>query len=198
MKPSTSLLAFIVTAAAAFSLHAGPESLPSGVTRVPVTFSGGYNTEGVDHGRPVILIASALGVAPEVFREVFSHVHPAGPNSGGPSDAEARANKAVLINGLGKYGIDDARINEVSNYYRYNRSRGEMWKTKPAAANALVKAGAVVGFEITDAGSGYSSTPTISVPNVQTPSVKVEISYGKDFATNGSVSAITLAQGKGN
>jgi len=197
MKPSIPLLAVVAFAVATFSAQADPQSLPTGVTRVPVAFSGGHDTEGVDHGRPVVLIAAALGVAPEVFREVFSHVHPAGPNSGGPSDAEARANKAVLMDGLGKYGITNERINEVSNYYRYNRSRGEMWRTKPAAADALVKDGAIIGYEITSGGSGYSSVPTVSVPGINGATARVELSYGKDFATNGAVSAITSSQDKG-
>lgn len=197
MKASTPLLTVVAFAVATFSAHAEPQPLPSDVTRVPVVFSGGYNTEGVDHGRPVVLIAAALGVAPEVFREVFSHVHPAGPNSGGPSDAEARANKAVLMDGLGKYGISNERINEVSNYYRYNRSHGEMWRTKPATANALVKGGAIIGYEVTNGGSGYSSAPSVSVPGVNGATAKVELSYGKNFATNGAVSAITSSQDKG-
>jgi hypothetical protein len=197
MKLSTPFFAIVALAVAAISAHADPQTLPPGVTRVPVTFSGGYDTEGVDHGRPVILIANALGVAPEVFREVFSHVHPAGPNSGGPSDAEARKNKQALMDGLGKYGITDEQINTVSNYYRYNRSHGEMWRTKPAAANALVKNGAVVGFEITDGGSGYTTPPAVSVPGVNGPSAAAQLSFGKNFATNGSISAITLSQGQG-
>src|SRR5206468_1655940 len=93
--------------------------------KVPVVFSGGHDTDPKDRGRPVVLIAGALGVAPEVFREAFSHVHPAGPGSGGPTDAEARANKAALMNALGKYGVTNERLDTVSNYYRYVRSRGE-------------------------------------------------------------------------
>ncbi len=179
-----------------FTASAEPAPLPLGVTRVPVVFSGGHETVGVDHGRPVILIAAALGVKPEVFREVFSHVHPAGPGSGGPSDAEARANKKALMDGLGKYGITDEQINTVSNFYRYPPGRGNLWKTKPATANALVKDGAVISYEITDGGAGYSSAPTVSVPSVKSAAAKVELVYGKDMATNGSVSSLTVSQDK--
>ena len=91
MKPATFLLTIVMTAVATISTHAEPEALLKDATRVPVVFSGGRETEGVDHGRPVVLIAAALGVKPEVFREAFTHVHPAGPGSGGPTDAEARA-----------------------------------------------------------------------------------------------------------
>jgi hypothetical protein len=176
------------------SAFAEPKELPAGVTRVPVVFSGGHDTEGVDHGRPVILIANALGVKPEVFRETFSHVHPAGPGKGGPTDAEARKNKAALMEGLGKYGITNERINEVSNFYRYASWEGGIWKNTPAAANALVKNGAVIGYEITSAGAGYTTPPSVSVPDVKAAPAKVELSFGKDFKTNGSISAITVSE----
>lgn len=166
------------------------------VTRVPVTFSGGHETEGVDHGRPVVLIAAALGVKPEVFREAFSRVHPAGPGSGGPTGEEARANKKVLMDALGKYGITNDRLDEVSNYYRYPPGRGGTWKHKEATANALVKGGAIVGYEITSGGSGYSSPPTVSVPGHPEATAQVELSYGKELETNGAVSAITIPQAK--
>ena len=167
--------------------------VPPDVTRVPVVFSGGHETEGVDHGRPVILIAAALGVAPEVFRGAFSHVHPAGPGSGGPTDAEARQNKAALMNVLGKYGVTDERLNEVSNYYRYPPGRGGLWKNKAVTANALVKDGAVIGYEIISGGSGYTSSPKASVPGVATADTLVEIALGTDLETNGCVRAILPA-----
>src|SRR4051812_1979791 len=63
---------------------------------VPVVFAGGYETNPVDHGRPVALVAGALGVAPEVFREAFGHVHPAGPGNG-PEPEQVRDNKAALM-----------------------------------------------------------------------------------------------------
>ena len=174
----------------------GPRPLPAGVTRVPVVFSGGHDTVGVDHGRPVKLIAAALGVKDEVFREAFSHVHPAGPGSGGPTDAEARANKAALMNALEKFGVTDGRLNTVSNFYRYPPGRGNLWKTRPATANALVKNGAVIGYEITSGGYGYTTPPTVSVPDIKGATAKVELSFGKDMETNGAVSAITVSQDK--
>jgi len=162
------------------------------VARVPVVFSGGHETEGVDRRRPVVLIAAALGVKPEVFREAFSHVQPAGPGSGGPTEAEARQNKAALMSSLGKYGVTDQRLNTVSNYYRYPPGRGGLWKTQPATANALVKNGAVIGYELISGGAGYTTPPTVSVPNVNGATAKVELSFGKDLETNGAISAITV------
>ena len=190
--PPVSILMFVISAS--FSAQADP-AIPNDVTRVQVIFSGGHDTVGVDRGRPVVLIAAALGVTPGIFREAFSHVHPAGPNRG-PTDQEARSNKAALMNALGKYGITNDRLDEVSNYYRYNRSRGEMWTNRSATANALIKDGAIVGYEITNAGAGYSSTPTISVPGIKSTPPKVELAYGKDLPTNGSISAIKLSSGQ--
>jgi hypothetical protein len=184
----------ILTALATLTLSVLAQTTPlaPGITRVPVTFSEGHETIGEDRGRPVILIAAALGVAPEVFREAFSHVHPAGPNSGGPTQEEARANKTALMSALGKYGITNDKLDEVSNHYRYARSRGEMWPVKPAVANALVKDGVVTGYELISGGSGYSSTPTVTVPGVKDAAAKVELSFGKAYESNGAVSVITL------
>jgi hypothetical protein len=139
-----------------------------------------------------------LGVPKEVFREAFTHVHPAGPDSGGPTEAEARANKAALMNALGKYGVTNDRLNTVSNYYRYVRSHGEMWPTKPATAVALVKNGQVIGYEVTEGGSGYSTAPTVSVSGVKAAPAKVELATSKTFEKNGSISAITVTSAGAN
>jgi hypothetical protein len=195
MKLSALTLAFAATLFIGSSLRAELPP-PAGVTKVPVVFSEGHDTDPRDRGRPVILVAGALGVAPEVFREAFSHVHPAGVDSGGPTQEEARANKAALMNALGKYGITNDRLDTVSNRYRYVRSHGQMWPTKPAVANALVKNGAVTGFEIVSGGEGYSSPPTVTVPNVQGFTAKVDLAFDKDFSKNGAVSAIALQGAK--
>jgi Spy/CpxP family protein refolding chaperone len=170
---------------------ADTKPLPAGITRVPVTFSGGHDTVPVDHGRPVKLIAAALGVPDEVFREAFSHVHPAGPGSGGPTDAEARQNKVALMNALGKFGVTNDRLNTVSNFDRYAAWQGGIWKNKTATANALVKNGAITGYEITSGGYGYTTPPTVSVPGIA-GAAKVELAFGKDMESNGAISAITI------
>jgi Spy/CpxP family protein refolding chaperone len=170
---------------------ASTKPLPAGVTRVPVTFSGGHDTVPVDHGRPVKLIAAALGVQEEVFREAFSHVHPAGPGSGGPTDAEARQNKAALMNALGKFGVTNDRLNTVSNFYRYAAWQGGIWKNKPATVSALVKNGVITGFEIISGGYGYTTPPSVSVPGIA-GAAKVELAFGKDMESNGAISAITI------
>ncbi len=167
--------------------------LPPGVTRVPVIFAGGHETVPVDHGRPVVLIAAALGVKDEVFREAFSHVHPAGPGRGGPTDAEARANKEALMSRLATYGITDERLNTVSNFYRYAAWEGGLWKNQPASANALVKDGAIVGYEVVSGGYGYTTPPTVSVPGFAGATAVLELSHGKNFETNGSIASISPA-----
>jgi len=169
--------------------------LPAGVTRVALVFSGGHDTLPIDHGRPVSLIAAALGVQDQVFREAFSHVHPAGPGSGGPTDAEARANKQALMKALGKYGVTNDRLNTVSTFYRYPSWEGGIWKHQPATGNALVKDGAIIGYEITAGGYGYTTPPTVTVPAFKGAAAKVTLAFGPNFTANGSVAEIAIAPG---
>jgi hypothetical protein len=165
---------------------------PDGTTQVAVVFSGGYETDPRDRGRPVILIAAALNVSADIFREAFSHVKPA-PAGQQPDPDQVRKNKEALMNALEPYGVTDDRLNTVSNYYRYNRSRGEMWRTTPAAAMAVVRNGVVTGVVITNPGSGYSSPPVVSVPGMPQLTITVKLSYGTDFTKNGSIQEIALA-----
>ena len=148
-------VSFCVLLGAFVMVHAFAEiaaTLPAGagehgVTRVAVTFLAGYDTNPVDRGRPVILVASALGVPEETFREAFKGVHPAGPGSGGPTGDEARANKAALMKVLEPLGVTNDRLDEVSNYYRYRRESGELWTiTLPAEGYARIKDGKIIGF----------------------------------------------------
>ncbi len=189
-------LTCLLTLLALSHVGAAPKPLPPGVERVPVTFSGGHDTEEVDRGRPVKLIAAALGVKDEVFREAFSRVRPAGPGSGGPTEERARENKAALMKALAKHGITNERLDEVSNFYRYPPGRGNLWKNTPAKANALVKNGTVVGYELVSGGAGYTTPPTVTVPGVSAATAEVTLAFGKDMDKNGSVSAITQSRGK--
>ncbi len=155
--------------------------------------TGGHDTEGIDKGRPVILIASALNVPPEVFRKVFSGVKPAGPGQQ-PDEAQVRKNKQVLLEGLAPYGVTDDRLNEVSNYYRYRRSDGELWKHVDATAVATMRNGEVVSVTITNSGAGYSSPPHFSIAGIDQVKLKPVLSYGTDLATNGSIKEIKIVQ----
>lgn len=170
------------------SIHA--QALDS--RRIEVTFTGGHDTEGRDHGRPDVLIAAALGVPTEVFRDAFSRVKPAGPGRS-PSDEEARRNKTALMTTLGPYGVTNDRLNEVSTYYRYNRPAGQLvWRNTPAAAYVTVRDGVVTGFTITDPGSGYSSAPEVSIPGMPDLKVKATIAFSTDLTKNGSIKELTL------
>jgi len=160
-------------------------------TQVSVTFTDGHDTEGVDKGRPVILIASALNVPPEVFRKVFTGVKPAGPGEQ-PQEDQVRKNKQVLMEGLSPYGVTDERLNEVSNYYRYRRDSGELWRHADATATATVRNGVVTGVAITNPGSGYSSAPTVSVAGVAKANLTATLSFGTDLDKNGSIKAIAI------
>ena len=164
------------------------------MTRVPVKLSGGHDTDRRDRGRPVVLIAAALGVSSDVFREAFSHVRPA-PAGTRPSPDQVRKNKEALMDALGPLGVTNDRLDEVSNYYRYVRSRGEMWPTKPAVAYAEVKDGKIVRFVVTKGGAGYSSPPAVTVPGYDV-ATKVELSFGKKLETNGAVKSIMIVTEK--
>jgi hypothetical protein len=196
MRPSSRQLAIAALVLLMPSISSGQSTSGSGATRVPLVFSEGHETDPRDRGRPVVLVAGALGVAPEVFREAFSHVRPAKAGTR-PDPEQVRKNKSALMQALGKYGVSNDRLDEVSNYYRYVRSRGEMWPTKPAAGYARVKDGKVVGFVITDGGSGYSSPPLVSVSGMSGVAVEAKLSFSQDFAANGTVSAVTLASRTG-
>lgn len=173
-----------------------PTCSQDGRKRVRVVFSGGHETEAVDHGRPVRLIAAALGVPSEVFRRAFSRVRPAPAWSLGPSPARARENKAVLMAVLGPYGITNDRLDAVSNRYRYRRSLGELWPVKAAVAYALIdRHGHVTGFEVVDGGYGYTSPPTVTVSGFGALPVNVALSFGRKFESNGSIAAIALERG---
>ncbi len=157
---------------------------------VQVVITGGHDTDPRDNGRPVILIASMLGVPSEVFGEAFSHVTPAGAGQE-PNPIQVNLNKSALLDVLGPYGVTNEYLDTVSNYYRYNRSAGETWPQTPATAEVVLTNGGITGFVITNPGSGYTSAPTITILNSDVIAT-ASISFTADFSTNGSISAITL------
>ncbi len=169
--------------------------LADGSLRVRVIFTGGYETDPRDGGRPVVLIAAALGVPTDVFRKAFSGVTPAAAGEE-PAPGQVRRNKAALLKVLEPYGITNDQLDTVSNQYRYAGSKGEMWPTTPAVATARVVDGMVKSFTITGAGSGYSSPPQVSVEGMPDVKADASLDFGSDFKTNGSVKAIALKAGK--
>ena len=168
-------------------------ALPTDIIPVPVVISGGHETDPRDHGRPVVLVAGGLGVAPEIFRDAFSRVHPVAPGSY-PDQGRAQQNKSVLLSALGKYGITNEKLDSVSGYYRYQPGTAQLWPTKAAVIMAIVKNGTVTSFEITDGGSGYSSQPLISVPGAKYGRVTANLCYGQDLRKNGSIGALAFSR----
>lgn len=162
-------------------------------TRLPVVISGGHDTDPRDHGRPVVLVAGGLGVAPEVFRDAFSGVRPVAPGSQ-PDQTRAQQNKSVLLAALSQYGVTNEQLDAVSDYYRYQPGTGTLWPTRAAVITATVKAGTVTSFEVTDGGAGYSSQPSISVPGAACGPIAVNLSYSRDLVKNGAIGSVTLTQ----
>jgi hypothetical protein len=156
--------------------------------KYPVTFSGGHDTDPKDGGRPVVLIAAALGVKPAVFREAFSGVTPA--RDGKPSPEQARANKAALLKVLKPHGVTNERLDEVSDYYRYRPQSGELWKVTPAKAHAIVVDGKIKEIVVTHPGSGYSTAPKATVKGMEGIELKVKVQFDKDLKKNGAILSI--------
>lgn len=162
-------------------------------TQVPVMFAGGHEIGRGDFGRPVTLIAAALGVKSDVFREAFSGVTPA--KGRGPSGDEARRNKDALMKVLRPHGITNDRLDEVSNYYRFRPQNGGLWPTSAAKAYAVVEDGKIKKIVVTEPGSGYCSTPAATVQGTDM-TLKVTLKYSTELKKNGGVDAIEIVAAK--
>lgn len=156
----------------------------------PLVFTGGHDIGKDDHGRPCVLIAAALGVKTEVFREAFSGVTPA--KGRGPTGEEARKNKDALMKVLKPHGVTNDRLDEVSNFYRYKPQDGELWKHKDAKGYAVVEDGKVTKVVVTDAGAGYSSTPKVTIKGFEKVELTVTLLLDKDLEKNGSIKSVEL------
>ncbi|MGG1519089.1 hypothetical protein ABE504_27000 [Paenibacillus oryzisoli] len=127
-----------------------------------------------------------------MFREAFSGVTPAGLDRG-PTAEEAQRNKAALLRVLAPYGITNDRLDEVSNFYRYNGRDGALWQHTLATATPAVTDGKVTGVTITNPGSGYTSAPTVTITGPDgTVTATASVAFTRDFKTNGSLSTIAL------
>lgn len=157
---------------------------------VPVKISGGHDTDRRDGGRPVVLIAAALKVKPEIFREAFAGVTPA--KNGRPTKEQAHVNKSALMNVLGPHGVTNERLDEVSDYYRYRPQNGKLWKNRDAKVQAIVDEGKVIRIEIKDPGAGYSSVPKIVVPGFEKQNLTVRLRFEVDLKKNGAIESITV------
>lgn len=159
---------------------------------VPLVFSGGHEIGKNDYGRPVVLIAAALGVKPDEFRKAFSGVTPA--KGGSPSGEQARKNKDALMKVLGPLGVTNDRLDEVSNYYRYQPQKGELWKTTPPKGHAVVEDGTVKKVVLTEAGSGYSSLPKVTIQGMEGVTLKATLHFDKELKKNGSVESVGVIE----
>ena len=157
-----------------------------------VVLQGGFETDRRDGGRPVKLIAAALGVEDQVFREAFKKVQPS--RSGPPSPWRARQNKEVLMNALGPHGITNDRLDEVSNRYRYRPQDGELWTHKLASATAVIKDGKVIEIKIDESGFGYSSPPSVSMKGFPDVKLKASIEFSADMDKNGRLTSIEIIE----
>jgi hypothetical protein len=133
-------------------------------------------------------------VTPDQFRAAFSGVTPA--KGRGPSGAEARKNKAALMKVLGPLGVSNDRLDEVSNYYRFRRQEGELWKTTPAKGYAVVDGGKIEKVVVTESGSGYSAPPKVTVQGMEGVALKATLHLDRELRKNGSIASVELAEVK--
>jgi hypothetical protein len=186
MKTLSKLVCFAV----AGGLALAAVSFAAPAEENPVTIIGGHDIDPkLDHGRPCVLIAAALGVKTEEFREAFSGVTPA--KDGKPGEAEARRNKEALMKVLKPLGVTNDRLDEVSNYYRYRPQDG-IWKHKDAEAVAVVEGGKLVKVTVKEAGSGYTNPPKVTVKGFEKVELVVTLHLDKDMTKNGSIEAIEI------
>jgi hypothetical protein len=184
-RPLLLILSALAVAGSAGRVTASDEE------KIRLTLSGGHVTDARDRGRPVVLIAHALGVTPDVFRDAFSHVHPA-PRGVDPDPAEVRRNKAALLGALASYGVTNDLLDRVSDYYRYPPGSDRLWPTKPATAYVTMTGGAVGAVTVVEPGSGYSSLPEVLVPGHPEIALKATLAFGRDLGKNGAVASISL------
>ncbi|MCW2974662.1 MAG: hypothetical protein JWN72_2935 [Thermoleophilia bacterium] len=171
----------------------GASSATTTVTETrTVLVTGGHVTVRRDDGRPVVLIAAALGVPTTVFRTAFSGVTPA---IGGaePAGAQVQLNKAALLRVLAPYGVTNERLDEVSNFYRYMGADGATWRQAAARATVTVRDGRVASVRLRSGGAGYSSLPTLRVAGYPQLRLSAKLAYGTNLATNGRIAQISVA-----
>lgn len=157
---------------------------------VAAEISGGHETVPGDGGRPDALIAGALGIPEEAFRYAFSFVTPE-PN-GAEHPATAQRNKSELLPRLAEYGVTNDRLDTVMNYYRYVPQSGGLWPTDAADVRVDIEGGKIVGFTVLSGGSGYTSTPTITVPGFGQVQADVKLGFSSDFSQNGTILSVTV------
>jgi len=170
-----------------------PAPAAAGPRSIPVRITGGHATDPRDGGRPVVLVAAALGVPTEVFREAFSHVTPAAAGEE-PDPAQVTRNKAALLAVLAPYGVTNETLDAASDHYRFNGAAGQTWPRVAARARAVVRHGRVVAVRLLSGGSGYTSAPRVTVPGHPDARISATLAFGTDTTTNGTIGKLALTR----
>src|SRR5262249_54667058 len=114
----------------------------------------------------------------------------------GPTGDEARKNKTALMKVLSPHGVTNDRLDEVSNYYRYQPQKGELWPTTEAKAYAIMENSKIKQIVVTDHGSGYCSTPKVSIDGFKDVEFKVTLEFNKELKKNGAIAAVEIVPAK--
>ena len=88
--------------------------------------------------------------------------------------------------------MTNERLDEVSDYYRFRPERGELWPNTPAKAHAVIENGQVARIVVTQAGSGYSSPPSIQVKGFPDVQLRAKLGFSKDLKKNGLIAAVEI------
>lgn len=174
-----------------FDPNAPPPAQPLPLGAVPLAFTGGHELGENDYGRPVVLIAAALKVKPDVFRQAFSGVTPA-PGGEEPDPRQVGKNKEALLSILAPYGVTNERLDTVANFYRFHPERGELWRHQEAEAYARVDQGKVTSIVIVNPGYGYNSVPQVSLPGWDNVQLTAVLKFSTDLEKNGAVAEIKM------
>lgn len=161
----------------------------AGEQQLPLQFAGGHDLARHDYGRPCALMAAALGVTTDQFRQAFSGVKPARGRE--PSDEERRRNKEALMSVLSPLGVTNERMDEVANFYRFRPQNGELWPHREAVGYAVVDRSVVKRLVITDGGFGYNTPPTVTICEMPAVRLEAKLSFDKDMRKNGAVASVT-------
>ncbi len=91
---------------------------------------------------------------------------------------------------LGTQGVSNDRLDEVSDYYRFQPQSGKIWTHKPAKAHALIVDGKIERIVVTDPGHGYCSAPKIVVLAMRKRSLKSSSSSRRISKRMGAIKEI--------
>ncbi len=78
---------------------------------------------------------------------------------------------------LSPKGVTNDRLDDVSDYYRFQPQSGKIWTHKPAEAQAVIVDGKIERIVITQPGHGYCSTPKVTVPGFEKEQFEVVLNY---------------------